>query len=170
MFGSKREKKVSVPESLLDVARSAGKKHDEEKEKQKRKWAREQRKKELEQERRRKEALPYATKVYNWAEEFRCSKEGRELIRQGEKHESLDGGIFLWTDKLPHQPTRYIGVSPGGVWYMNYGCGARPILVTRGPSELANEVPAPILEAAWESFQNGAVWDLISSRIERPLK
>jgi|GEM_PF-3514176 hypothetical protein len=157
----------SIPKSLLSLAKVSDETKDKEQEALKSEWAYKQRQEALQKEECYKAALPIATKVYNWAEEFRCDRQGRELIIQGKKYNHLDG-ILLFSDKLPHQPQRYIGVSLGGVWYMKFGCGASPIFVS-GASELAHAVPATILEAVWESLQSGAVWEFIKSRLEQHL-
>lgn len=119
---------------------------------------------ELECQERQQAGISYARKIFSWVEAFGENPTGRRLITVGE-WPGLDG-IFIFTDKVPGERERSLGIGKRGLWWMGFGCGAREEYVV-SPDQLAAEVGASVLKAAWRSIESGAVWTCIQERMKR---
>lgn len=117
----------------------------------------------LARERRVRDGLEDAQFLIAWAKEFRATPTGKRLIRIG-GHTFMNGMLFF-AEKVNGRGGRGLGVSRDGLWYMRFGCGARPEPVSSA-EELAAEIEPEILAQAKESILSGRVWSALMRRCE----
>lgn len=113
---------------------------------------------------RQRAGISYARKIFSWAEAFRKDPTGQRIITVGE-WPGLDG-VFIFTEKVFGERERNLGIGERGLWWMGFGCGAREEYVA-SPEQLADEVGAAVLRAAWQCLESGAVWDCIKKRLKK---
>lgn len=111
-----------------------------------------------------KEGLAFAKKVFVWAESFRESEAGQELMRVSHIPTAYSN-IFFFDGRI--EGTRWVGllVTPQGLFLDNGGrmsCLFRKEI--NSSRELAASVDTRILKEACEWIEDGRVWDCIKRR------
>lgn len=164
----KKQFEVDVPETVLQFVRDQQRRKEEERKEAEQRLAAQQQLQKMQQareeQRRRDEGLPVAQQIVDWAEEFRKSATGGELIKLSRTFCNEAHVTFFDQVICPHG-RRILAIFPDGLRWTRSGCGARwqPI---RKPIELALAINPEILKAAWASIENGTVWQFIQENFE----
>lgn len=107
---------------------------------------------------RLKTGLKYATKIFLWAQEFRESNEGKELIKA-----SPGSDLYFFNGQILGIEKVSLGISIPGLFWRNSGMGYSNQWV-HSPENLAESVETKILKMASEWIDNGEVWECIKRR------
>ena len=158
-----KKEKATPPLSLVELANQVDKKRRLEAAEIKNQSLIEERRRAREKAERIKNGLKYAKKIFQWAEEFAGTSEGRRLIEIGMKYNYREG-IYFFDEKIPGEAWRGLGISKKGLWWIYNGCCARERYVET-PEELASEIEPVILQKAVETLETGQVWECIKTRM-----
>lgn len=107
---------------------------------------------------RLKSGLKYAKQIYNWAEAFRVSEIGCELIKKA----SI---IFLFDKRV--EGTDWVGllISAQGLKLKYDGRSfSQCIILVESAEDLAQKVDTKILKCACEQLDEGKIWECIEHR------
>lgn len=133
--------------------------------KEQKKVEREKREKQLREE-RLKDGLKYAKRIYQWAQLFRTSVVGQELMKVGHIPTAYKN-IFFFDGHVEGVGWVGLVVSPKGLLLDS---GGRWAVLSRkeikSASDLATSVDTRILELACEWIDNEKVWECIKRRFD----
>lgn len=157
---------INFPENIRELAQKFRSQRIEKQriENQKR-WEQEKKKKRLHA-LRLKTGLVYAKQVFDWAESFRDSDLGKELMRASHIPTAYEN-IFFFDGHVEGVDWVGLVVSPKG-FFLNRG-GRYSTLTQqaiKSSSDLARSVDTKVLKMACEWIDNGKVWECIERRFD----
>lgn len=107
---------------------------------------------------RLKSGLKYAEKIYNWAEAFRASEIGCELMKKLPD-------IFIFDERVEGMDWVGLSISPQGLKIKYEGRWPNQSISTVESAEyLAQSVDTKILKRACEWLDDGKIWECIERR------
>lgn len=157
---------LSFPDDITELADKFRKNRlDEERVRKQKKLEREKQEKQT-RDKRLKEGLEYAKKIYRWAELFRTSAVGQELMKVSHIPTAYRN-IFFFDGRVEGVDWVGLVVSPKGI---SLDSGGRWAALARkemkSASDLAASADTRILELACEWIDNGKVWECIKRRFD----
>ncbi len=110
---------------------------------------------------RLKEGLVYAKEVFEWAENFRKNKIGKEFLEVSHVPTAYCQ-VFFFNGKVPDTEWMGLGISTKGMRLTHGGRWAAMTMIdVYSAEDLAREVDTRILKEASEWIKNGKAWKCI---------
>lgn len=116
-------------------------------------------------------ALPYAQRIWRWADKFRKSESGKKVIALLEP--TSEEGVFFFDGDIPEfgAGTPGFGVNSRGLWWYPHGCGSE-IQPVDSAEDLANvflnEEPDDweiLFKEVCAWIKDGRVWQCVENRL-----
>lgn len=110
--------------------------------------------------------IPFAERIFLWANRFRSSEVFVRLLHIGGHAPYFSvQGLYFFDGRIEGLSWCGLGVTEQGIWWKRDGCGTTENLVAT-PQDLARQVEPPILEEACKWIDDGRVWECIQNRLE----
>lgn len=162
MARSRTRMVVKFPEEIIRFARESHKRILDEKEQEEvKRRAREEENSRIRCE-RLKNGLRYAKKVFEWAEDFKKSRVGQELMEISHLP-SATKNVFFFDGNIAGVNWLGLAITPKGLLLVTGGRCRTEKHVESAP-DLAASVDTKILQAACKWIKNGRVWECIKDR------
>lgn len=110
-------------------------------------------------EKQKNAGLPYAKKIFDWANNFKKAPVAKKLFKIGTIYG--DGsGVCFFNGQAFQTTRRCLGIDDDGIWWMGFGCGSHP-RIAETPEDLAKNVEPATLELVCQWIDHGKVWECI---------